>query len=373
MLANPGGVPMAAGHRCATSRHTAHDGCNTPGRDDVAGAGDHRHMITETIRIPGIAIPVSRIGLGTWAIGGWMWGGSDDTVSITTIRKAVDLGINLVDTAPVYGFGHAETIVGQALEGIRDRVVIATKVGLEWPGDQVRRNAGAGRIRSEVEDSLRRLRTDRIDLYQVHWPDPLVPVEETAAALERLRREGKILAIGVSNYAPAQIDAFAAHARLSAVQPPYNLFERAIERDVLPYASRHELTVLAYGALCRGLLSGRMREGTTFDGDDLRRSDPKFQPPRFAQYLAAVRALERYAQERHGRGMLALAVRWILDRGPTVALWGARRPEQLDGIDAAFGWRLDAEDLRRIDGLLAEHITDPVGPEFMAPPVRPAA
>ncbi|HEY2559256.1 MAG TPA: aldo/keto reductase [Caldimonas sp.] len=328
-------------------------------------------MSTETIRIPGIAIPVSRIGLGTWAIGGWMWGGSDDGVSIATIRKAVDLGINLVDTAPVYGFGHAETIVGQALEGIRDRVVIATKVGLEWPGDQVRRNASAARICSEVEASLRRLRTDRIDLYQVHWPDPLVPEEETAAALERLRREGKILAIGVSNYTPAQIDAFAAHARLATVQPPYNLFERAIEHDVLPYAIRHELTVLAYGALCRGLLSGRMREGTTFVGDDLRRSDPKFQPPRFAQYLAAVHALECYAQERHGKSVLALAVRWILDQGPTVALWGARRPEQLDGIDAAFGWRLDADDLRRIDGLLAEHITDPVGPEFMAPPVRP--
>jgi aryl-alcohol dehydrogenase-like predicted oxidoreductase len=157
------------------------------------------------------------------------------------------------------------------------------------------------------------------------------------------------------------------------VQPPYNLFERAIERDVLPYAMHHGLTVLAYGALCRGLLSGWMREGTTFVGDDLRRSDPKFQPPRFAQYLAAVRALERYARERHGKSVLALAVRWILDQGPTVALWGARRPEQLDGIDAAFGWRLDAEDLRRIDGLLAEHITDPVGPEFMAPPARPPA
>ena len=327
-------------------------------------------MNIETIRIPGVATPVSRIGLGTWAIGGWMWGGSDDTVSITTIRKAVDLGINLIDTAPVYGFGHAEEIVGHALEGVRDRVVIATKVGLEWSGGQVRRNASAARIRSEVEASLRRLRTDRIDLYQVHWPDPLVPAEETASALERLRREGKILAIGVSNYAPAQMDAFARHARLASVQPPYNLFERAIERDVLPYATARGLTVLAYGALCRGLLSGRMRADTVFGGDDLRRADPKFQPPRFAQYLAAVRALEQHARERHGKSMLALAVRWILDQGPTIALWGARRPEQLVGIDAAFGWRLDAEDIRRIDALLAEHVTDPVGPEFMAPPQR---
>jgi aryl-alcohol dehydrogenase-like predicted oxidoreductase len=327
----------------------------------------------ETIRIPDVATPVSRIGLGTWAIGGWMWGGSDDTVSITTIRKAIDLGINLIDTAPAYGFGHAEEIVGHALEGVRDRVVIATKVGLEWSGGQVRRNASAARIRSEVEESLRRLRTDRIDLYQVHWPDPLVPEEETASALERLRREGKILAVGVSNYSPAQMDAFARHAQLASVQPPYNLFERAIERDVLPYATGRGLTVLAYGALCRGLLSGRMRADTAFGGDDLRRTDPKFQPPRFAQYLTAVRALERLARERHGKTMLALAVRWILDQGPTIALWGARRPEQLLGIDAAFGWRLDADDMRRIDALLAEHVTDPVGPEFMAPPARRTA
>jgi aryl-alcohol dehydrogenase-like predicted oxidoreductase len=328
-------------------------------------------MDIETVRIEGIATPVSRIGLGTWAIGGWMWGGSNDATSIATIRKAVDSGINLIDTAPVYGFGHSEEVVGKALDGMRERAVIATKVALEWPDGKVRRNATAARIRAEIEESLRRLRTDRIDLYQVHWPDPNVPQEETAAELERLRPEGKILAIGVSNYSSAQMDGFRRRARLAAVQSPYNLFERAIERDVLPYARRNGLTVLAYGALCRGLLSGRIDAKTAFSGDDLRKSDPKFQPPRFAQYLAAVQALQRFAQERHGKTVLALAVRWILDQGPTVALWGARRPEQLEGIDAAFGWKLDAEDLRQIDELLTEHIVDPVGPEFMAPPSRP--
>jgi aryl-alcohol dehydrogenase-like predicted oxidoreductase len=150
------------------------------------------------------------------------------------------------------------------------------------------------------------------------------------------------------------------------------LFERAIERDVLPYAKQHGLTVLAYGALCRGLLSGRMKADTAFTGDDLRQSDPKFQKPRFQQYLAAVEALQRFAQERHAKSVLALAIRWILDQGPTVALWGARRPDQLNGIDAAFGWKLSANDLREINALLAEHITDPVGPEFMAPPLRQA-
>ena len=326
--------------------------------------------MSETLRIPGIDTPVSRIGLGTWAIGGWMWGGTDEARSIETIRGAVHGGINLIDTAPVYGFGRSEEIVGKALEGIRDQAVIATKVALEWPNEEVRRNASAARIRQEVEDSLRRLRTDRIDLYQVHWPDPQVSHEETARELERLRQEGKILAIGVSNYSPEQLEAFRQFANPSTVQPPYNLFERAIEADVLPYAQRHGLVVLAYGALCRGLLSGRMHAQTQFDGDDLRQGDPKFQAPRFAQYLAAVEALTAFARERHGKSVLALAVRWILDQGPTIALWGARKPEQLQGLDEAFGWRLSAEDLAAIDAILAEHVKDPVGPEFMAPPLR---
>ena len=322
----------------------------------------------ETTRISGIDKPVSRIGLGTWAIGGWMWGGTDDAASIETIRKALACGINLIDTAPVYGFGHSEEVVGRALEGRRSQAVIATKVALEWPDDKPRRNASAARIRTEIEDSLRRLRTDHIDLYQVHWPDASVPAEETAGELETLRREGKILSIGVSNYDIDQMDAFRAHAPLSAVQSPYNLFERAIDADILPYARDTGLNVLAYGALCRGLLSGRMRAATTFSGDDLRLSDPKFQPPRFAQYLAAAAALQRFAAERFGKSLLALAIRWILDQGPTIALWGARRPDQIEGLDDAFGWRLSAPDLEAIDGLLAEHITDPVGPEFMAPP-----
>ncbi|CAN7769948.1 aldo/keto reductase [Variovorax sp. LjRoot84] len=325
----------------------------------------------ETLHIEGIAKPVSRVGLGTWAIGGWMWGGTDDAQSIATIRAAVDSGINLIDTAPVYGFGHSEEIVGEALAGgLRDKTVITTKAGLDWPNGSVRRNATAARIRTEVEQSLRRLRTDRIDIYQVHWPDPLVPHDETAAQLERLRREGKILAIGVSNYSPSQMESFSRKTLLATVQPPYNLFERSIENDVLPYARQHGLTVLAYGALCRGLLSGRMRADTVFPGDDLRSTDPKFQQPRFSQYLAAVDALERFAHERHDKSVLALAIRWILDQGPTIALWGARRPDQLAGVDAAFGWKLSDGDLRDIDALLARHITDPVGPEFMAPPTR---
>src|SRR5580658_1432343 len=185
----------------------------------------------ELAAIPGTALQVSRVALGTWAIGGWMWGGTDDAESIATIRSALDHGVTVIDTAPVYGFGHSEEIVGKALAeaGLRDRVLIATKVGLDWRDGKPFRNASAKRIMGEIEDSVRRLRTDHIDIYQVHWPDPLVPIEETAAAMHRLLQQGKIRAIGVSNFSVVQMEEF------RRLQPPYNLFERGIEADILPY------------------------------------------------------------------------------------------------------------------------------------------
>jgi len=329
----------------------------------------------ERIDIGTSNVRTSRIGLGTWAIGGWMWGGTDEAQSIATIRAAVDRGITLIDTAPVYGFGRSEEIVGKALAqgGARDKVQIATKVGLAWSNGAVHRDARPARIRKEVEDSLRRLRTDVIDLYQVHWPDVETPIAETARVLEDLRRAGKIRAIGVSNYSPAQMIAFRGIAALDAVQSPYNLFEREIEADVLPYAEDTGLTVLSYGALCRGLLTGRIKADTRFDGDDLRNVDPKFQGARRGQYLSAVDELARLARERFGKSVLALAVRWVLDQGRTIALWGARRPEQLDPVAEIDGWQIDAESKAKIDAILARIIKDPVSPAFMAPPLeRPA-
>ena len=247
----------------------------------------------ETIDIANGAFSVSRIGLGTWAIGGWMWGGTDERQSIETIHAAVDRGVTLFDTAPVYGFGRAEEILGKALaeDNRRARVAIATKAGLGWRNSTPYRDASKARIVKEVDNSLRRLRTDVIDLYQVHWPDPDTPISETAAAMAELYRAGKIRAIGVSNFSPEQMDEFRASAPLHAVQPPYNLFERAIEKDVLPYAVAHELATLAYGSLCRGLLSGHITEATKFSGDDLRNMDPKFSGKRRGQYLKAVHGL----------------------------------------------------------------------------------
>jgi aryl-alcohol dehydrogenase-like predicted oxidoreductase len=302
-----------------------------------------------------------------------MWGGSDEAESIKTIQHAVDIGINLIDTAPVYGFGHSEEIVGKALAdgGRRDKAVLATKVALEWVDGNVYRNSTPERIREEIEDSLRRLRTDRVDLYQVHWPDPLVRIEDTAETLLELQREGKILALGVSNFSPEQMDAWRRVAPLHSTQPPYNIFEREIENDVLPYALQHRLLVLSYGAICRGLLSGRMRFNRKFDGDDLRRKDPKFQQPRFAHYLKAADRLGQHAWENHGKSLLALAIRWILDRGETMtALWGARNAGQLDAVEQAFDWKLSSGDYAEVDRILRETIENPVGPEFMAPPAR---
>ena len=181
----------------------------------------------EYIPIKGTNLTASRIALGTWAIGGWMWGGTDEEESIRTIHAALDKGINLIDTAPVYGFGVSEEIVGKAIEqrGHREKVVIATKVGLEWHNGSVSRNSSRARIRQEVQDSLRRLRTDYIDIYQVHWPDLSVPIEETARTMQELYKEGLIRAIGVSNYSPEQMNRFMTVSELHTVQPPYNLFE----------------------------------------------------------------------------------------------------------------------------------------------------
>ena len=331
----------------------------------------------EYMNITGTNLISSRIALGTWAIGGWMWGGTDEKESIRTIHAALDHGINLVDTAPVYGFGRSEEIVGEALRqsGRRESIILATKVGLDWTNGKIERNSTRQRILQELEDSLRRLQTDYVDIYQVHWPDPLVPIEETAATLRELFEQGKIRAIGVSNYSPEEMARFRAVAPLHTIQPPYNLFEREIERDVLPFARGHGLTSLTYGALCRGLLSGTMRTDRQFAKGDMRKTtDPKFQALYFAEYLNAVSMLDKFARENYGKRVIHLAVRWLLDQpGVGIALWGARRQEQLAPIREVIGWSLGKSDFAAIDAILRENIRNPVGPEFMTPPARETA
>ncbi len=324
----------------------------------------------EHIRIPSLTKSASRICLGTWAIGGWMWGGTEETESIKTIHKALELGINLIDTAPVYGFGKSEEILGKAIKqyGQRENIILATKVGLEWHNGKISRNSSRRRILQEIEDSLNRLQTDYVDIYQIHWPDKSTPFQETAQTLLSLIANGKIRAIGVSNFSTEQMQEFMKFAPIHTSQPPYNLFDRQIEAEILPFTEQSGIITLAYGSLCRGLLTGTMRPDTQFTGDDLRKIDPKFKQPVYQQYLDAVTALNDFAQSNYKKNVLALAARWVLDKGHTIALWGARHPAQLEPIGDIMGWSINAEAMQQIDQILKQHIKTPVGPEFMAPP-----
>ena len=325
----------------------------------------------QAIRIPGSDLEVSRIALGTWAIGGWMWGGTDERQSIETIHAAIDKGVTLIDTAPIYGFGTSEEIVGKALAEHHDGdgVRVSTKVGLEWDdGGGVHRNGSSERVEQEIDASLKRLGRDRIDIYHVHWPDPTRPVEETARAIRRLLDQGLIGNVGVSNFTCDQMERFRSECPIHVCEPPYNIFERGIESSIKPYCERNGIALMTYGALCRGLLTGKMTSDVSFEGDDLRNNDPKFAEPRYGQYLRAVDRLQQDARERFGRTLIDFSIRWVLEMGVPIAIWGGRRPEQMAPLDRLFDWSLDGAALAAVDSILAEAVKDPVGPEFMAPP-----
>ena len=312
----------------------------------------------EVAKLGSSGIEVTRVALGTWAIGGWLWGGTDVEQSVRAIHAALDMGITTVDTAPVYGFGLAEEILAEALarqQVPREKVIIATKFGMEWDDKQnTWRNARPERIRKEIDDSLRRLRTDYIDLYQIHWPDPNTPIAETAQVVKELYEAGKIRAIGVCNYSVEQLEEWRRHAPLHSVQPRYNLLERQIEKDVLPYCREHGLAVLAYSPLARGLLTGKFTENPTFKPGDSRQTDKRFTGEAYKRNLRIVEKLKALAAEK-GKTVAQLAVRWVLDQpGVTVALWGARTPEQIREAAGVSGWRLSRDDLARIEAILQE-------------------
>jgi len=328
-------------------------------------------MCMETTTIAGVR--VSRIGLGTWPMGGREWGAVPEDVAVATCLGAVERGINLIDTAPIYGRGRSEEIIGKAIRahGRREDFYISTKAGLEWNPFGVFSNSTESRIRREIEASLRRLGTEYIDLYQVHWPDALVPIAEVAALLAGFQREGKVRALGVSNFSVAQMEEFRSVTPLASDQPPYNLFERQIDGEILPWCAANGVAVLTWSTLCRSLLAGRAHRGMKFDPRDIRNYDPKFQEPRFSQYMTAVERLTAFAREHFGKSVLELAARWVLDRpGVSVALWGARRPEQLDAVAGVMGWKLDASAMAEIDRIVEESVTDPVGPEYLSPRMR---
>ncbi|MBA4492733.1 aldo/keto reductase [Paenactinomyces guangxiensis] len=331
----------------------------------------------ETIQLGTSDLKVPRIGLGTWAIGGTAWGGTDEKESIQTILRALEMGMNLIDTAPVYGFGVSEEFCGKAVAefGKRDQVMIATKCGLEWGGDPKRvwRNSTRERILKEVDDSLRRLRTDYIDLYQIHWPDPETPIEETAETLYQLYKAGKIRAIGVSNYNPEQMDEWRRVAPLHSNQPPLSLFTDHLKETVFRYCKQHNIGTLTWGTLAHALLTGKFDENSTFPEDDLRHRHPMFQGERFKQYLAAVEKLKQMAAGR-GKTVAQLAVRWALDQpGVSLVLWGARRPDQLAEIEGVMNWNLSKDELEQIEKIVSETVTNPVPPNpNSGPPLRSA-
>ena len=309
----------------------------------------------ERIWLPSLGRDVSRVALGTWSLGGWMWGGADEQDARATIEGALDVGVNIIDTAPVYGFGLSETLVGDVLakRGARADVVIATKLGLSWDdAHETRRDSSPARIREEVQASLRRLQTDYIDIYQVHWPDPAVPLEETSAALTALRDEGLVRAIGVCNYSAGEMGTFARGGRLDASQFRYNIFERMPEEEVLPFCRDAGLTTFAYSPLARGLLTGAMT--ADHESSDEARRGEMFHGDSYRRHLTVVARLDEFARREFGRGVIHLAIRWLLDQpGLTIALWGARKPSQLAAMGGVEGFSLGEDAMAEVDRICA--------------------
>ncbi|HIQ01420.1 MAG TPA: aldo/keto reductase [Anaerolineales bacterium] len=303
---------------------------------------------------------LTTIGLGTWAMsgGGWAfgWGPQDDAESIAAIRRALDLGINWIDTAAVYGLGHAEEIVGRAIAGRRDEVIIATKCGLVWdegsttPYGRLR----AESVRREVEASLRRLNVEVIDLYQIHWPNPEEDIEEAWATIADLIREGKVRYGGVSNFSVEQLKRVQAIHPVASLQPPYSMLRREIEADLLPYCGANDIGVIVYSPMQSGLLTGKFTRARAahLPEDDWRRRSPFFQEPELSANLALVEKLRPLA-ERRGRTVAQLAIAWVLRRPEvTAAIVGARRPSQIEETAPAGDWTLSEDEIAEIEGLL---------------------
>jgi len=302
---------------------------------------------------------VSRIAFGTWQLGG-DWGGFDEDEAIRAIRYARFLGINFFDTAQAYGFGASERLLGRALRDDlarhRDQLVIATKGGLRMTEEGMVRDSSRSWLRQGVEESLAALGVDYIDVYQVHWPDPDTPFEETAAALQELVDEGKIRHVGVSNFSADQMAEFGHTRPVETLQPPYHLFRREIEDEVLPYTRAHDIGVLVYGPLAHGLLTGAFDEHPTFQGGDWRGQSPVFRGEALRVNVEKVRQLERFAAER-GNSVSQLAVAWTLARpGVHVAIVGSRRAAHIEDSLGALELRLTADDLAAIDQIMVDAV-----------------
>ncbi len=314
-------------------------------------------------------VKASAVGLGTWAIGGWMWGGTDEAQSIAAIQASLDAGVSLIDTAPAYGLGRSEEIVGKAIAGRRDKAVIATKCGLVWhtqkgrhffdqDGKPVHRYLGRDAIIHEVEQSLRRLGTDYIDLYITHWQDSTTPIAETVAALEELKKAGKIRAIGASNVNRAELEQYIATGALDAIQERFSMIDREIEADLLPLTVPNGVATLSYSSLALGLLSGAIGPDRVFAGDDQRKDNPRFSVANRQKAKDFAQAIGTVA-ERHDASIAQVVIAWTLAQpGVTFALCGARNPAQALDNARAGTLRLSQEDLAVINNAIVAKLAN---------------
>ena len=315
----------------------------------------------QKVRFGKTDLEITAVGFGAWAIGGtgWhgAWGSQDDDEALGAIQRAVELGINWVDTAAVYGLGHSEELVARALKGFSDadRPYVFTKCSLVWDEDGGVSNVlKKDSVKKECEDSLRRLQTDVIDLYQIHWPRPDEDIEEGWEALSELKEEGKVRHTGVSNFDAGQMERAGGIAPVETLQPPYNMLRRDVEDEILPYARENDVGVIVYSPMASGLLTGKMTRGRVEDmpSDDWRRNNEQFNDPKLSRNLDLVEKL-RGVGERHDKSPAEVAIAWTL-RHPAVsaAIVGGRRPDQVDGIVGATDFRLSDDEVGEIGSAL---------------------
>lgn len=303
-------------------------------------------------------LQLSPIGFGAWAIGGgdwaFSWGPQDDNDSIAAIHKAIDLGINWIDTAAVYGLGHSEEVVGKAIKSASQKPYVFTKCAMVWDEKREITNS-LKQIRREVEDSLRRLQVEAIDLYQIHWPKPDEDIEEGWATMADLQREGKVRWIGVSNFSVSQMERAVKIAPITSNQPPYSMINRSVEAEILPYCLKDHIGVLNYAPMHSGLLTGAMsRERVAaFPADDFRRNAKNYQEPQLSRNLAIADFLKSIAG-RHNVSAGVIAIAWTLHhRAITAAIVGGRSAKQVEGVAAALSFRISEAEYSEINDFLA--------------------
>ena len=316
----------------------------------------------QTKQLGNTDMSLTAIGLGCWALGGgnWIggWGSQDDNESIATIHKALDLGINWIDTAAVYGLGRSEQVVGRALKSVTKKPYVFTKCSSIWNEKrEVSQSLKADSLRKEVEDSLRRLQLDVIDLYQIHWPNPDADIEEGWGTLAKLKEEGKVRYIGVSNFSVEQMQRAEKIAPISSLQPPYSLINRNVEKDILPYCLKQNIGVIVYSPMQSGLLTGAMTPDRVkhLPQDDWRRNNPEFNEPRITRNLKLVDLLAQIGKPYNvSPGVVAIA--WTLHQpAVTAAIVGGRRPDQVERNMRIMEFRLNENEFQQIEAFLREN------------------